>query len=130
MKPKFHFLLFLLFTLTSCDQIMDNYWDRKAEESYVSPYKGNYVGSYKGTSQGSLQVEISAKDVVTIKRTANQTGFTEEFFGSLNGASFYGTKSQSSGFSLLGNLNSTTNSFTGNWVLNDAEYGTWTLTKQ
>ncbi len=130
MKPKFYFFLFVLFTLSSCDQIMNNYWDRKAEESYVSPYKGIYVGNYKGTSQGSLQIEISAKDVVTVKRIANQTGFTEEFFGSLNGAFFYGTKSQTSGFSILGNLNSSTNSFTGNWVLNDAEFGTWTLIKQ
>lgn len=109
---------------------MDNYWDRKAEESYVSPYKGIYVGNYRGTSQGSLQIEITSKDVVIIKRTANQSGFTEEFYGSLNGAAFYGTKSQASGFSVLGNLNSNTNSFSGTWVQNEGESGSWTLTKQ
>lgn len=130
MKLKFYFFLFVLFTFTSCGQIMENYWDRKAEESYISPYKGNYAGTYKGTSQGSLHIEITAKDVVMIKRIANQSGFAEEFYGTLNGASFYGTKSQSSGFSIQGNLNSTTNSFSGNWVLNDAEFGTWTLVKQ
>jgi len=30
-------VLMLAFTLTSCDQILDNYWERKAQEQYVSP---------------------------------------------------------------------------------------------
>lgn len=39
MKTKLTFFVFALLSLVSCEQIIDNYWDRKEEETMCRPFK-------------------------------------------------------------------------------------------
>lgn len=127
---QFTFLI-TLFSLTSCKQISDNYWERKAEESYVSPYKGNYIGTYSGSDQGTLRIAVSAKDFVEVTRSSSKNDFKETFEGGMTGASFNGLQSRTSGFALLGNLiASPQNTYSGSWKMGEGNSGTWTLKKE
>ena len=124
-------LLLIILSFTSCEQLADNYWDRKAEENYVSPYKGVYVGAYSGSDQGTLRIEISAKNYVQVKRVSTTNSFSETFEGGLIGPSFNKVQSRVSGFTVLGNiLNTPPNSYSGSWKIDDANLGTWTLKKE
>lgn len=124
-------LLLFLFILSSCQQIMDNYWERKAEENYVSPYKGIYVGTYTGSDQGTLRLEISAKDFVEVKRVSTTNSFNEAFEGGMTGSSFNKVISRTSGFTILGNITSSPqNTYSGMWKIDEGNSGTWTLKKQ
>lgn len=124
-------LLLFLFGLSSCQQILDNYWDRKAEENYVSPYKGIYVGTYTGSDQGTLRLEISAKNFVEVKRVSTTNTFNETFEGGMIGSSFNKVISRTSGFTILGNIiSSPQNTYSGTWKIDEGNSGTWTLTKE
>ena len=124
-------LLLIILSFTSCQQLIDNYWDRKAEESYVSPYKGVYVGTYSGSDQGMLRIEISAKDDVQVKRVSTTNSFSETFEGGLIGPSFNKVQSRVSGFTVLGNiLNSPPNSYSGTWKIDEGNTGSWSLKKE
>ncbi|TXF77200.1 hypothetical protein [Chryseobacterium sp.] len=129
MKIKNLFFLLALVPLISCEQVMDNYWDRKAEENYISPYKGTYLGSFAGNDSGSLKIEVSKSDNVTITKHSSISNSDEMYYDGLIGASFNGSPSPATGFKLLGNLNSSNNTYSGNWTQGNAS-GTWTLTKQ
>ncbi|QOW11509.1 hypothetical protein Q73A0000_14595 [Kaistella flava (ex Peng et al. 2021)] len=110
---------------------MDNYWERKAEENYVSPYKGIYVGTYIGSDQGTLRVEISTKDFVEVKRFSTTNSFNETFEGGMIGSSFNKVISRISGFTVLGNVKSNPeNTYSGTWKIDEGNSGTWTLKKQ
>ena len=131
MKPNVLLFVLALFSLNSCQQIMDDYWDRKAEESYVSPYKGVYAGTYSGSDQGNLRIEVSSKDFVEVTRTSNSPSFSETFSGGLIGPSFNQVYSRTSGFTMFGNfLVGPQNSFSGTWKVNEGITGTWTLKKE
>ncbi|MBW8361918.1 MAG: hypothetical protein K0M56_06990 [Kaistella sp.] len=129
MKSKLFFFLLALAPLISCQQIMDNYWDRKAEENYVSPYKGTYAGSFAGNDSGSLKIEVSKSDNVTITRHSSISNSNEIYYDGLIGASFNGSPSPATGFKLLGNLSSDNNTYSGTWTQGNFS-GTWTLIKQ
>lgn len=124
-------ILFALFSLFSCQQIVDNYWERKAEENYSSPYKGVYNGTYSGSDQGTLRIEISAKDFVEVKRMSTLNAVNETFEGGMIGASFNQVKSRTSGFTILGNvISSPQNTYSGTWKIDEGNSGTWILKKQ
>lgn len=124
-------ILFALFSLFSCQQIVDNYWERKAEENYRSPYKGVYIGTYSGSDQGTLRIEISAKDLVEVKRMSTLNAVNETFEGGMIGASFNQVKSRTSGFTILGNvISSPQNTYSGTWKIDEGNSGTWILKKQ
>lgn len=131
MKPTLIAFFLALLTLSSCQQIMDDYWDRKSEESYVSPYKGVYIGTYSGSDQGNLRIEVSSKDFVEVTRTSNSPSFNDAFSGGLIGPSFNQVYSRTSGFTMFGNLlMGSQNSFSGTWKVNEGVTGTWTLKKE
>lgn len=131
MKKYRFVLIIIVLSLFSCQQIMDNYWERKAEESYVSPYKGVYVGNYAGSDQGTLRLEISAKDFVEVKKVSTMNAFSETFSGGMIGSSFNKVISRTSGFTVLGNvINSPQNTYSGTWKIDEGNLGTWTLKKE
>lgn len=131
MKRYTMVLLLLILSLTSCQQLTDSYWERQADENYVSPYKGVYVGTYSGSDQGTLRIEISAKDHVQVKRVSYVSSFTETFEGGLSGPSFNKVQSRASGFIILGNiLNTPPNSYSGTWKIDEGNAGTWSLKKE
>lgn len=124
-------MLFALFSLFSCQQIVDDYWERKAEENYSSPYKGLYIGTYSGSDQGTLRIEISAKDFVEVKRMSTLSAVNETFEGGMIGASFNQVQSRTSGFTILGNvISSPQNTYSGTWKIDEGNSGTWILKKQ
>lgn len=129
MKIRIFFFLLAMVPMVSCEQIMDNYWDRKAEENYVSPYKGTYAGSFAGNDSGSLKIEVSKSDNVTITKHSSISNSDEIYYDGLIGAAFNGSPSPATGFKLLGNLNSPNNSYSGTWTQGSSS-GTWTLIKQ
>ena len=131
MKKIFVMFTLALLSLTSCQEIIDNYWDRKAEESYVSPYKGVYVGTYIGSDQGTIRIEVSSKDWVDVTRISNTPSFSDAFSGGMSGASFNQVRSRTSGFTVMGNLiKDPQNTYSGTWKIDDGNVGTWTLKKE
>ena len=129
MRTAVYFFLLAVLSLTSCQQIMDNYWDRQQQESYVSPYRGTYKGTFSGDDSGTLEIIISKKDQVTVNLHSDKRNTDETFFDALIGSSFNGNASPTSGFKLLGNLNSQNNSYSGTWKQGIFS-GTWTIKKQ
>lgn len=123
-------ILFALFSLFSCQQIVDNYWERNAEENYSSPYKGVYIGTYSGSDQGTLRIGISAKNFVEVKRMSTLSAVNETFEGGMIGASFNQVQSRISGFAILGNvIRSPENTYSGTWKIDEGNSGTWILKK-
>jgi|SRR5690606_305484 len=127
MKTKFYHLLLLLFSLTlfSCDQILDNYWDRKAEENYVSPFKGIYKGNYSGDEVGTLTIEVAKNGYTSVTRIAAFGTEETSFSGMVRDDGALQSVMLRSGFTLLGNLNAKS----GTWNMGDWN-GSWTVQKQ
>lgn len=125
------FAIFLGLTLNSCDRISENYRKEKEIENYTSPYKGLWTGSYSGDENGTLKIEVFKAGNLEIVRTLNNSQYSETFYGSITDyGAFNSTKSQSSGFTILGNLLSQNNTDpTGTWNKNN-EAGIWQLKKQ
>ena len=127
MKTKYYHLLLLLFSLTlfSCDQILDNYWDRKAEENYVSPFKGIYKGNYSGDEVGTLTIEVAKNGYTSVTRIAAFGTEETSFSGMVRDDGALQSVMLRSGFTLLGNLNAKS----GTWKMGDWN-GSWTVQKQ
>lgn len=53
--------LIALLSLVSCDRIIDNYWENREKENYVSPFRGVYTGTYSASDQGALCIEVTLK---------------------------------------------------------------------
>lgn len=123
--------LVALLSLVSCDRIIDNYWENKEKENYLSPFRGVYTGTYSGSDEGTLRIEVTKKDYVEVTRISTKEPFTETFSGGLNGSNFNGVQSQTSRFILIGNLDyNPQNTFTGTWKIGAGNAGTYNLTKQ
>lgn len=122
----FHLTLLMLASiLTSCDQVLDNYWERKAQEQYVSPYKGIYKGTYSGDEVGTITIEVAKSGNTSLTKTS-QFG-TDDSFSSgkvMDDGSLYSVRLQS-GFTLLGNLNTKS----GTWKMGEWN-GNWSVLKQ
>lgn len=121
-------LLCSLMFLASCERISDNYWEQKNKELYTSPYMGTYSGTYDGASSGMLTVEVNKSGSVTVTRRDANTS-AETFYGVVNmyGA-FQNVVSQKSGFTLQGNLASSSKIYSGTWKMKDLS-GKWNLSK-
>ena len=127
MKTKYYHLLLLLFSLTlfSCDQILDNYWDREAEENYVSPFKGIYKGNYSGDEVGTLTIEVAKNGYTSVTRIAAFGTEETSFSGMVRDDGALQSVMLRSGFTLLGNLSAKS----GTWKMGDWNGG-WTVQKQ
>ncbi len=112
------------FSLISCQQIMDNYWDRKADGNYTSSYMGVYKGNYSGDENGTLTLEVSEKGYVSLTKvsptgTESHTGGIAREDGALQSVAL------PSGFTLYGNLITKS----GTWKSANGQ-GNWSASKQ
>lgn len=131
MKSKLSLIVLVFLSMVSCQQMIDNYWEKETQENYVSPYMGIYVGTYDGSDKGTLRIEISRENTVIVTRISTQYPLSEEFYGGMIEASFNQVKSRTSGFTILGNvINNPQNTFTGTWKIDEGNSGSWTLKKQ
>lgn len=111
--------------MTSCEQMIDNYLERKAEEQYVSPFKGIYKGNYSGDESGTITLEVAKNGYTSLTKTS-QFGTEDSFLSGMvmGDGSLYSVKLQS-GFTLLGNLNAKS----GTWKMGGWK-GNWSVSKQ
>lgn len=123
MKLKTLLLLFIIpATFISCDQITDNYWEKKEQENYTSPYMGKWVGSYQGNESGNL--------ILSVAKSVNITGTygpNNEMIISLvrDDGALNPMLSDTPIFLMYGSLIEKK----GTWKNKDKQ-GSWTLTKQ
>jgi len=111
--------------MTSCDQILDNYWNRKAKEQYVSPYKGIYKGTYSGDEVGTITIEVTKNGNISLTKTS-AFGTEDSFsFGTVMDDGSLNSVRLQSGFTLLGNLNTKS----GTWKMGEWK-GNWSVLKQ
>lgn len=129
MRFKIPIIIFLLISLISCQGIIDNYYENKDTDNYVSPFSGTYIGTYSGEDNGTLNIEVSKKDGVTITKHSNISNADESYFDILTGNSLNANASPTTGFRLFGNLSSQTKIYSGTWKQGNWT-GTWTITKQ
>ena len=122
MKTKITLTLALLLALTSCDQILDNYWENKEQENHTSPFMGKWVGAHNGAQVGTLTIEVSKSGNIT-----GSLGHTEVDLASYvyDDGTLQPVMSNTLSFTLYGNLKDKK----GTWKDKDQQ-GTWTLTKQ
>ena len=131
MKIKLSLIVIVFLSMISCQQMIDKYREKEAQENYVSPYKEIYAGTYEGSDKGMLRIDISRKNTVIVTRISTQYPLIGGFYGGMIEASFNKVKSRTSGFTILGNvINNPQNTFTGTWKINDGNSGSWTLKKQ
>ena len=121
MKFKLFAFVIQYFALTSCQQIMDNHWERQELANYDSPYKGNWIGSYTGQETGTFVLDINKSgNVFGLRNNADNLG------GKVyEGGVLMNLHSPTSNFHIDGNLE--TNS--GTWKMGSLS-GTWTIVKQ
>lgn len=122
MTSKLLLILSVVFLLQSCDEMLDQIDENKAQQNYVSPYQGKYTGTYTGDSNGELVINVSEKGYVKITKISLNS--SESYDTGLVGASFNTTNKAPSGFMLVGNLNSQN----GTWEMNGSK-GNWTVKK-
>lgn len=114
----------LLLTLFACQQIMDSYWDRKEEESFVSSYRGLYKGNYTGDETGTLTLEVSDKGYVSLTKVS-PTGSETHTAGIAREDGALQSVALPSGFTLYGNLITKS----GTWKSANGQ-GNWSVSKQ
>ncbi len=81
-------LLCLFISLQSCQQIIDQAEENKAQENFTSEFMGYYSGSYTGDISGSLTVTVR-KDA-TVEVTRSTAGNPDTYVTSLVMSSFNG----------------------------------------
>ncbi|WP_260256897.1 hypothetical protein [Elizabethkingia miricola] len=119
-KIKFSPIVLILLMFLSCDSMRE----REAIKNYTSPYMGTYVGGLSGNVTGTLTINIKKSGSVEITKTVS--GNSETFLQGIvfEGGALDKVSSPSTGFTLYGNLNSKTGTWTqGSWS------GTWSVTK-
>lgn len=118
-------LLVFILLLSSCERIIEQNQFNNEQSNYTSPYQGTWYGTYSGSGVNSaftLKV-YKAGNVEVIGTSGNSS---ETFYGQvLDNGSLNSVYSQSSGFTLYGNLNTKN----GTWKQNDLA-GNWKVTKQ
>ncbi|QFG54093.1 hypothetical protein [Chryseobacterium sp.] len=124
MKLRLFAFVILCFALTSCQQIIDNYWDRKEEENFTSSYMGIYKGNYSGDETGTLTIEVSDKGYVTLTKVS-PTGSETHTSGIAREDGALQSVALPSGFTLYGNLITKS----GTWKTGILK-GNWSVVKQ
>lgn len=120
-KIKFFTLLISIISLISCEEIERN----RAENNYVTPYKGKWVGSYTGDQTGTLVLNVGEKGGIEGTRTS--ITFQETFYTSMQGGGSGALSTMSpspSGFLLYGSLETKS----GTWKMGSLK-GNWTVVK-
>ncbi len=122
------FAIFIGCAAVSCSGIIDNYFEKKAVENYVSPYQGVWLGTFSGDAEGTLKVQVYKAGNVEVTMISDAS--TETFLGSvLDNGAFLNTASQNTGFTIYGNLAGRNKQSMGTWKQNTSS-GTWKLVKQ
>lgn len=102
--------------------MIDQIYENKEEQNYLSPYRGNYSGNYTGDLNGNITVKVSDKGSVEVIRTTVNS--QESYMTGLVNSSFNSVNKAPSGFILLGNLESKA----GTWEMGGLK-GNWNFTK-
>jgi hypothetical protein len=127
MKINFRFILtgFVILSLISCENILDDAQRKKEQENYTTPFMGKWSGNYTGEQNGTLFLNVSKSGSIEVTRSSG--GSQEVFYTSLLGGgsgSINNTSPSSSGFELYGNLESKS----GTWKMG-GQKGNWSVAK-
>jgi hypothetical protein len=114
--------LFVLMILQSCEQILDQAEENRAQESFTSEFMGYYKGSYTGDLSGSLEVNVRKDASVQVIRST--AGNPDTYITNLIMSSFNGVSQSPAGFMLIGNMQTKN----GTWKMGNLK-GTWSVTK-
>lgn len=117
-----YFLLCTLVSLQSCEHILDQAEEKRAQENFTSEFMGKYTGTYSDDLSGSLTVNITKSASAEVIRSINSG--TDSYWTSLIGSSFNTTVKSPQGFIIYGNLQNKS----GTWEMGSSK-GTWSVTK-
>lgn len=117
------FLLAALASLQSCEHILDQAEEKRAQENFTSEFMGRWTGSYSGDLSGSLAINVAKNASTEVSRSTN--GNPDSYYTNIIGSSFNTTSKSPQGFIIYGNLQSKN----GTWEMGTAK-GTWTVSKQ
>lgn len=109
-------------SLQSCQHILDQAEENRAQEDFTSEFMGYYSGSYTGDISGSLNVSVR-KDA-TVQITRSTAGNPDTYITYLVMSSFNSTSQSPQGFKLIGNMQTKK----GTWEQGHLK-GTWVITK-
>ncbi|WP_131725510.1 MULTISPECIES: hypothetical protein [unclassified Chryseobacterium] len=115
-------LLTAVVSLHSCQHILDQAEEKRAQENFTSEFMGKWTGTYYGDLSGNLTVNVAKNASAEVSRSAS--GGTDSYWTSLIGSSFNTTVKSPQGFIIYGNLQNKA----GTWEMGTAK-GTWTLMK-
>ncbi|MGI9650890.1 hypothetical protein [Chryseobacterium sp. RLHN22] len=118
-------IFILIISLQSCERIIEQNRFNSEQENYTSPYQGTWYGAYTGSSANStFSLKVYKAGNVEVIRSSGNT--SETFYGQvLDNGSLTSLYSQSSGFTMNGNLNTKS----GTWQQGNLS-GNWTVSKQ
>lgn len=108
--------------MESCEHILDQAEEKRAQENFTSEFMGNYSGSYTGDVSGSLTVNVRKDASVQVIR--GTAGNQDSYDTHLVMSSFNTTAKSPQGFILIGNMQTKK----GTWEMGNLK-GTWSLTK-
>jgi len=111
-----------LFSMQSCEHILDQAEEKRAQENFTSEFIGYYKGSYTGDLSGSLEVNVRKDASVQVIRST--AGNPDIYITNLIMSSFNGVSQSPEGFMLIGNMQTKK----GTWEMGSLK-GTWSLTK-
>lgn len=109
-------------SMQSCQYILDQAEEEKAQENFTSEFMGKYTGSYTGDMSGALTVNVRKDASAEVIRDA--AGNPDVYFTSIIMSSFNTTSASPQGFILYGNLQTKK----GTWQMGNLK-GSWSLTK-
>jgi hypothetical protein len=125
MSKNIKFIVFIfcaLVSLQSCQNILDQAEEKRAQENFMSEFMGNYTGSYSGDVSGSLAINVRKDASVEVSRGI--AGGSDSYLTHLIMSSFNTTTKSPQGFMLIGNMQTKK----GTWEMGNLK-GTWTVTK-
>ncbi|WP_374330563.1 hypothetical protein [Soonwooa sp.] len=112
----------ILFSLMSCEYMLERRIEKEQQNNYTSRYMGNWVGTYNGAESGNVSFKVIKNGYIS-----GTYGIEDEIIGGavLDDGGLLSVLSVNSGFHLYGNLNQNS----GTWKKGD-KTGTWTFKKQ
>ena len=109
-------------SMQSCEHILDQAEEKRAQENFTSEFMGYYKGSYTGDLSGSLEVNVRKDASVQVIRST--AGNPDTYITNLIMSSFNGVSQSPEGFMLIGNMQTKN----GTWKMGNLK-GTWSVTK-
>ena len=116
------FLFCILLSIQSCQHILDQAEEQRAQENFTSEFMGYYSGNYTGDMSGSLTVNVRKDASVEVIR--GTAGNPDSYDTHLIMSSFNTTTKSPQGFILYGNMQTKK----GTWEMGNLK-GTWSLNK-